>query len=295
MKSVGHTAVLILGLLATVPEAGAIVFDWDAHTWPAGSLTNSYDLDGDTINDVRFTISGTTRTGSASAFQAGFPISTNRTGLGAPNNILNGGTTGDEYSLLLYVQTGGASSGGWSNDTVNLTVTMDFLSTGSYSNGADLVNFKLFDVDLSATGSTNSPGSAPYDDYITGVNASNNTGRVGAQITGSASNVVLGTAGGTNQTVRGIGSVAGNTNLGNVTVDFGAHYLTQFQFTWGNFANATMTNPQVQFIGFHDISFRPIVPEYGVSVMSLVVCLFAVVGGGLAGASRAGSREEAGV
>ncbi len=259
---------VFLALLAATTDARALVLNWDTIVWPAGSLTNSFDLNADAVNDIKITISGDT----AGAFALG-PISTNRTGLGAPNNIINGGTIGDEYSLLLYI-----SAAGWTLDTQSITVTVDFLSYG----GATGVNYKLFDVDVSGPGfpaSTNSPGTAAYDDQIRGIRGSNSTGYVGATVTGSLSNQVLGTAGTTNQTVRGIGSVGGNTNLGNVTIDFGTTtVINQFQFTWGNDASSTSSNPGIQLIGFHDINFLPIIPEHGTASMSLLVCLLAVVG-----------------
>src|SRR4051794_39609093 len=51
---------LILAVIAfaclTAPQAHALVLDWDSAAWAQGSLINSYDLNGDAVNDITFTI-----------------------------------------------------------------------------------------------------------------------------------------------------------------------------------------------------------------------------------------------
>src|SRR3982751_4829028 len=51
-------ALLLACLLAggAVSSRAAVIMDWDSATWIPGSLSNSYDLNGDTVNDITFTI-----------------------------------------------------------------------------------------------------------------------------------------------------------------------------------------------------------------------------------------------
>src|SRR4051812_5764244 len=96
--SIYRTPRLILAVIAfaclTAPRANALVLDWDSAAWAPGDLVNSYDLNGDTVNDITVKI-----TSQQANIWALDPTS----GSQAPvvNQSLTGGLVPAENSLML--------------------------------------------------------------------------------------------------------------------------------------------------------------------------------------------------
>src|SRR3954447_8561324 len=85
----------LIGLACMLtPRANALVLDWDSAAWAPGDLVNSYDLNGDTVNDITVQI-----TSQQANIWALDPTS----GSQAPvvNESLTGGLTSPANSLML--------------------------------------------------------------------------------------------------------------------------------------------------------------------------------------------------
>lgn len=235
------SAILAAGLLAMPGTANAVLLDWDSVTWTPGSLTRSFDIDASNPgNDVTVTISGDT-----GKFQAGYP---------AIVNDLTGGLNPVENSLQLFMD--------YSNRSQAVTVKVDF----NYANGVDLVSFKLFDIDI---GSGNS-----FVDQIRNIQGSLNGGpAIAATLSGSANNVIAGS--GLSQTITGTAVTDSPSGNANAIVSFGSAYINSLTFTYGSASYASQ-NPAQEAISFHDINFRPVVPETGVTLAAVACCLISV-------------------
>lgn len=241
----GLCAVAIACLaFSTGPQvAHALVLDWDAVTWAPGSTTNSFDLNGDAINDV--TIALTTQD------QASWTLDP-ATGTQTPvvNQSLTGGLSPAENSLNLSANLKTQS---------NVWISISFTSTQP-GFAATNVSFTIFDIDVT----TNSD----IIESIVGL-ALDGT-YVPATITDVGSGVAL-TGAGFAQTLTGQQPVANNSSNGNATISFGSAIVTNVYF---NFSNSSGTH-QFQNIAIGDISYTP-VPEINPAIASAGSCLVAV-------------------
>src|SRR5436305_6787890 len=124
-------AAACLVFLAAGPRiAHALVLDWDTVAWTPGSLNNSYDLNGDSVNDITFDM---TKRGNGPVFTTD-PTS----GLLMPaiNQTLTGGQSPIENSLMIA-----------GNLFTNTDVTIHISFTGTQP-GAGNVSFSIFDIDV---------------------------------------------------------------------------------------------------------------------------------------------------
>src|SRR2546430_3496759 len=134
---------------ALAGSASAVLSDCRALTWPAGSLTNSYDVDPASAgSDVTVTIGGDT---------AQLPAS-----LVSPNpqtpaitRAFDGGLGTSPLSLELALDL--------SSNAQSVTFTLDF--SALYAAGASNISFTIFDVDA------NNTSSSKYQDVISSIYA----------------------------------------------------------------------------------------------------------------------------
>jgi hypothetical protein len=234
-----------LVFLAAGPQvAHALVLDWDTVTWAAGSVNNSYDLNGDAVNDITLNI---TKRGNGTVFAVD-PTSGVQTP--AINQTLTGGLSPVENSLMLA---------GNLHTNTDLTVQISLNTGAPWATAANNVSFTIFDIDIT----TNSD----IINSIYGV-APDGT-QVAATITNVGPGVTL-SGSGLAQTLTGNGASADNSGNGNATISFGTT-VTDVFFTFGNNAGA----PRYQDIAIGDISFTP-VPEINPAAASAISCLLAL-------------------
>lgn len=247
------TLTLIAALLLLVMPVQAVVLDWSNVTWTAGSLSSTYDVDGDSMNDVTITISGDT-----SALVSGYPAIT---------TTMQGGLGSADHGLELRLN--------FTSDTQSITVTVAFLN--DYLDAKE-VNFSLFDIDANQVGA--SPNYR-YRDHLDELAASGDAGLIPAVLTAGTVNSVAGS--GTNQTVTGNDGSAdtgAGSGAGNVGVSYGTNYINEFSFTFGNNGNILAGNPQEQVFVIHDVNFKKSIPEVGTTMMAVALCA-GIVGGRL--------------
>lgn len=236
------SAVLLVLLAGWTGTANALVLDWDTVAWNPGSLINSYDLNGDAVNDF---------TARITSQQANIWAVDPATGTQTPavNQSLTGGLSPVQNSLNLAA-----------NLKTQSDVTIQLSFTGALA-GANNVSFSLFDIDVT----TNS-------DIISGIYGVAYDGtHIAATITNLGSAVSL-TGTGLNQVLTGNAASADNSSDGNVTISFGSTIITDVFFTFSNTAGA----PRFQNIGIGDISFTP-VPEMNPAMVAAASCIGAVV------------------
>ena len=239
-------AVCLAFSLAGSRQAHALVLDWDTAAWANGSLSNSYDLTGDGVNDI--TVAWTSQ-------NQGVWTNDPTSGMLTPaiNQTMTGGLSPVENSLNVAA-----------NLHTNSRVTLQISFTGGNGvlnqPGAANVSFTLFDIDLTADRDeiTNIYGLAPDGTHIA------------ATITNIGSNVVL-SGTGLGQTLTGQLAVANNSSDGNATISFGSTLITDVFFTFGNSSGP----PRFQDLGIGDITFTP-VPEINPAMASAFSCLLAV-------------------
>ena len=229
-------------LLASSRVANALVLDWDSAAWTNGSLSKSYDLTGDAINDVTLNI---TKRGNASVFTND---PTTGTMTPAVNQTLTGGLSPAQNSLMIA-----------GNLFTNSDVTIQLSFTGTQP-GAFNVSFSIFDIDVTTNSDiiNNIYGVAPDGTHIA------------ATITNVGSTVTL-AGSGLAQTLTGNAASANNSSNGNATISFGSTIITSVFFTFANNAGA----PRYQDIAIGDISFTP-VPEVNPAAASAISCLLAL-------------------
>jgi len=249
-------SLLFLCLCLLAPAVQAVTLDWDAVTWTAGSLSNSYDIDpAKAGNDITVTVSGNT-----SQLQPELASPNPMTPAVAP--AFQGGLVSTEKTLCLAVN--------FANQSQSVTVTVDF--SANYTLGVQNVSFTLFDIDFSAASGNN------YQDLLSSITALSIDGTtlVAPTITNSANNTLSGS--GLTQMVNGTVSTAdtgpGSGN-GNVTINFGATAIKSFTFTYGS-GSGTVADPTYQHVGMHDITFTP-VPELNPAWSALGSCLLVAV------------------
>ena len=227
------------------PQARALVLDWDSVAWAQGSLINSYDVNGDGVNDVKVEI-----TSQQANIWANDPTS----GEQAPtiNQTMTGGLIPAQNSLML------AANLKTHSDT---TIQISFSGGNGPLNtpGAANVSFTLFDIDITTNSDIISEiyGVAPDGTHIA------------PTITNVGSTATL-TGTGLNQMLEGNSASANNSGNGNATISFGSTLIYDVFFTFSNTAGA----PRYQDIGIGDITFTP-VPEINPAVASAGSCLLA--------------------
>ena len=236
-------AAIFLALLGGwASPAQALVLDWDTVAWGDGNLSNSYDLNSDTINDITVQITSQ---------QANVWTTDPATGAQTPavNQSLTGGLVPVENSLNLAA-----------NLKTNSNVTVQLSFTGALP-GAANVSFTLFDIDVT----TNS-------DIISGIYGVAYDGtHIAATITNVGSAVTL-SGTGLNQVLSGNTGSADTSSNGNATISFGSTIITDVFFTFSNTAGA----PRFQNIGIGDVSFTP-VPEMNPAMVAGASCIAAMV------------------
>ena len=238
-------AAIFLAIFKAAP-ARALVLDWDTAAWAPGDLVNSYDLNGDAVNDITVKI-----TSQQANIWAIDPTS----GSQAPvnNQTLTGGLSPAENSLMLAANLHTKSA---------CTVQISFTGGNGALNtpGATNVSFTIFDIDIT----TNS------DVISTIYGVAPDGSQVAATITNVGSAVTL-TGSGLSQELSGNAAAANTSGNGNVTISFGSTLITDVLFNFGNTAGA----PRYQDIAIGDVSFTP-VPEINPAAVSGIGCLVAV-------------------
>jgi hypothetical protein len=247
MSIITHRVRVIIATAAFLLAAGwagtaqALVLDWNTAPWTDGSVNNSYDLNGDGMNDVTINI---TKRGNSSVFTTD-PTSGTQTP--AINQTLTGGLSPAQNSLMIA-----------GNLHTNTDVTVHISFTGN-TPGANNVSFSIFDIDVT----TNSDIiSSIYGVALDGTH-------VAATITNVGPAVDL-TGAGLNQVLTGNAASPDNSANGNATISFGSAVITDLFFTFSNNAGA----PFYQDIALGNLTFTP-VPEINPSVAASVSCLVA--------------------
>ena len=239
-------AAAALLFLAGPGAAHALVLDWDSVTWSAGFLNNSYDLNGDAVDDV--TVSITSRQANVWTTD---PLSGELTP--SISQTMTGGVSPVENSLILAANLKTQS---------DVTVQLSFTGGNGALNtpGATNVSFTIFDIDIT----TNSDIiSSIYGVAPDGTHVAATLSNIGPTVT------LTGT--GLNQVLTGNAGAANDSGNGNVTVSFGSTLITDVFFTFSNTSGA----PRYQDIGIGDISFTP-VPEINPTVTAAGSCLLAL-------------------
>src|SRR5438067_10190513 len=193
-------AAIFLAIFKAAP-ARALVLDWDTAAWAPGDLVNSYDLNGDAVNDI--TVKVTSQQANIWAID---PTS----GSQAPvvNQSLTGGLVPSENSLMIAANLHTKSA---------CTVQISFTGGNGALNtpGASNVSFTIFDIDITTNADvlSNIYGVAPDGTLVA------------ATITNIGS-IVSVTGLGLTQELVGIGVSPNNSGLGNVTISFGSTVIT---------------------------------------------------------------------
>ena len=220
-------------LMLTTGASHAVLLDWAAQSWTAGSLTGSYDLDGVAGNDIQISI-----VSSGVTFVKNYPQNVS-------DPAIESGTTG----LQLW------TSAGFTNTTNKVTVTITFL--GTYATGAYVQNLTLFDVDASGTFIDRVTFTALNGAAAVALNASNNAGTPSNTITGSGTTSVVA------QGITSVGNIT--TTQGDVFVNSGGAKVTSITFVWNN----PGPNFAGQAIDLGNITFTP---EVGSGFAALLLC-----------------------
>lgn len=229
---------LLIGL-AAAHSAKALVLDWDGVAWSPGSLINSYDLNGDSVNDITVTIT----TQQANIWQND-PTSGTQTPV--VNQTLTGGILPPQNSLMLAANL---------HTNSNATVQLSFPGTLGSIN----VSFTIFDIDVTTNADVIS---SIYGVALDGTHIAATITNVGPAVTLSGSGLTY--------KLTGNAASPDNSSNGNVTISFGSNMITDVFFTFGNTAGA----PRYQDIAIGDINFTP-VPEVNPAAVSVGSCLLA--------------------
>jgi hypothetical protein len=232
--------------LGVTRAAHGLVLDWDSAAWTNASLSNSYDLTGDGVNDITVAVASQNKNIWTTDPTSGVMTP-------AVTQTLTGGLTPTQNSLMLAANL---------HTNSNLTMQISFTGGNGALNmpGGANVSFTIFDIDVT----TNS-------DIINSIYGLAPDGtHVAPTITNVGPAVTL-TGTGLTQTLTGNAASPDNTGNGNATISFGATLITDVFFTFGNNAGA----PRYQDIAIGDISFTP-VPEINPAAASVASCVVAV-------------------
>jgi hypothetical protein len=224
--------------------ASALVLDWDAiaaaDLWPDGSTNNSFDVNGDAINDITIGMIPQDQATWAADLETGTPTPT-------VNQSLNGGLSQNALNLSANLKTHS-----------NVWIHISF--TGAQPGASD-VSFTIFDIDITTN--------ADIIETIVG-RALDGT-FVFATITNVGADVNY-TGNGFQQVLRGTTAVPNSSSSGNATISFGSTIITDVYF---DFSNSSGTH-QFQNIAIGDITFTP-VPEINPAMAAAASCVGAVV------------------
>ena len=239
MRLLRRILVFLCAVYSLNGTASAVVLDWSALSWPAGSLSNSYDIDPSSPgNDVTVTISGDT-----GQLQPSLVSPNPQTP--AITRAFDGGLVTSPKTLELALNL--------ANNSQLVTVTINF--SAQYAAGVSNVSLQLFDIDFS------NAGGSTYQDVIRSMSATTITGAtVAATISGLGSNVSLSGTGLT-QTLTGTAStvdLGAGSGAGNGTISFIAPDIRSITFTYSS--SALFADPTYQHIGIYNLDYS-VVPE----------------------------------
>ena len=229
--------ILIIGATcAFATSVPAAMVDWSSTSWPAGSLSNSYDVDPDNAgNDVTVTISGDTAQLQAS-LAAGSPQTP------AITRAFDGGLGTSPYTLELSLNL--------TSNAQSVTFTIDF--SALYAAGVSNVSFTIFDIDA------NNAGGSTYQDVISAIHATSTTGtQIAPTITNVGANVSH-TGSGLSQLLTGQTTTAdlgAGSGAANATISFNTANIASITFTYGS--SNLFADPTYQHIGIYDITYLP--------------------------------------
>ena len=220
-------------LLLTASASHAVVLDWTAVTWTAGTTasgSNSYNVDGVAGNDITVAY-----TNSGATFSS------------VPSIAAVNGTTDLRFALSSM------------NSTANsVTVTITF--TGTAYAGGVFADFTLNDVDANLA-------SGGFQDKVS-ISALNAGNPVALTVTNSGGTSVNTVSGSGTTAPSALGNTATSTNPeGDVTINSGGNGVTSITFVWNNPSTFFGT----QIIGLNNITFTA-VPEVASSSAALSLC-----------------------
>jgi hypothetical protein len=213
------------------------------------------------------------------------------TGTGISVSVFNSGMNWNAGDPTVQTGSGRTVTGGTSNSATNNDLFLSVSSATSnssyaqvtlnfnYTGGAKNVSLTLWDVD--------SGGGSSFIDTIKNIQATAvGGGVIYPTITTSSTNSLSGT--GASQVVVGTSANTDTSANGNVTLNFGATYITSLTFQYSNSFSGTLGN---QWIGISPITFTSsgtAFPEVGSGTAALALC------GCLLGVGRFRRRRHAG-
>jgi len=201
------------------PGAASVV-DWDTQSWAAGSMSNSYTVDGETI--------GLTITDPGNYF-INDPIGGSPTPVN--NTTLSGGYLPAQNNLLIVANPPDQSD----------FSEMQF-SVGDAGTGVSKFQVTLFDIDF---------GASQFQDQLTVIGTLDGSSVSPTFITGTSNGVV-------GNVITGSGTSDTNQGNGNVTIEFNSP-IDSLVISYGN-GPTSPVNPLNLGIGIHDIFFCPPIP-----------------------------------
>jgi hypothetical protein len=244
---------LFCAMCAMSGSASAVLIDWSTLNWPAGSLSNSYDVDpANPGNDFTATVSGNT-TQLVQSLVAPNPQTP------AVTRAFDGGLATSPHTLELALNL--------TSNAQSVTFTLDF--SALYAAGVANVSLTLFDIDMSsASGNT-------YQDVISAIHATSTGGTQIAPTITNGPNVSR-TGTGLNQVLTGTVStvdLGAGSGAANATIAFNATDIASITFTYGS--SSMFADPTYQHVGIFNIDYAP-VPEPSALVACLLVIGLAV-------------------
>jgi len=235
------TLAFFCAIFAFTGSASAALVDWSALNWPAGSLSNSYDVDpASPGNDVTVTISGDT-----GQLQPSLVSPNPQTP--AITRAFDGGLGTSPRTLELALDL--------TSNTQSVTFTLDF--SALYALGVSNVSFTIFDIDA------NNISGSTYQDVMSSIHATSITGTlIAPTITGVGANVSL-TGTGLSQVLTGQAStvdLGAGSGAANATISFNTANIRSITFIYGS--STAFADPTYQHIGIYNIDYE-VVPEPG--------------------------------
>jgi hypothetical protein len=254
MRLLCKTLVLFCAIFAFTGSASAVVVDWNALNWPAGSLSNSYNVDPSNPG------AGVTATISGDTGQLQPSLVSPNPQTPAITRAFDGGLGTSPRTLELALDL--------TSNTQSVTFTLDF--SALYAAGVKNVSFTIFDIDAdNISGST-------YQDVISSIHATSTTGTlIAPTITNVGPNVSL-TGIGLAQVLTGQVStvdLGAGSGAANATISFNTTDIRSITFTYGS--SSMFADPTYQHIGIYNIDYE-VVPEPGALGACLIVIALAV-------------------
>jgi hypothetical protein len=254
MGQLFKTLAFLCAICAFTGSASAALVDWSAQSWPAGSLSNSYDVDpANAGNDVTATISGDT-----GQLQPSLVSPNPQTP--AITRAFDGGLGISPLTLELALNL--------TSNAQSVIFTLDF--SALYAAGVSNVSFTIFDIDA------NNISGSTYQDVISGIHATSTTGTmIAPTITNVGPNVSL-TGTGLTQVLTGQASTVDTgpgSDAANATISFNTTNISSITFTYGS--GSMFVDPTYQHIGIYDIGYD-VVPEPGTLGACILITTVAV-------------------